>query len=82
MTGIITGLIGLVGKLVAAIPAFVVSKSVLDSGFFKTIFDWIGKANFVVPIKDIIIILGINLAIIVFKSNLFFASWVSKRVKK
>ena len=82
MTGIITGIIGLVGKLLAAIPVFAISKTVLNTGFFQTIFDWIEQVNFIVPLKDIVVIIGINLAIIVFKSNMFFASWISKRVNK
>ena len=58
------------------------SDSVYDtlSVALSTIVDFVKQVNFIVPLPDIMIMIGIDVAIRVFKIAVFAVNWVIRRV--
>lgn len=82
MTDIIVSFLNFLQSLVGKLPDLSVENGVISSmssGMDK-VFEFIGKANFLVPIDHILIIVGLVYAIRSSKFLLFAANWIIRRI--
>lgn len=82
MTDFVCSIIEFVGKLLSGFPTFDMASSNLStiSSSLNTVLDFINQANFIIPLSDILIIIGIDLTIRVTKFLIFIINWIIRRV--
>ena len=46
----------------------------------QTVMEWVRDANFILPLSDMLLILGIDVGIRIFKFSVFIVNWIIRRV--
>lgn len=72
---------GIIGLLNDIVPDFNSDGASQVSSGIDTILDYIDKMNYFFPMKDLFIILGIIIAIMMSRFVLFLVNWVIKRIR-
>lgn len=83
MTALITGCLDFVAEsLSTLLPVYDLSQSNYDTvaSAISTVADFLRQVNFIVPLSDIMAMIGIDLGIRIFKFALFVGNWVIRRV--
>lgn len=83
MTVLICTILNMIAQFLdTSIPAFdfeaATYETIRDS--VDAVVNFVLSANFIVPLKDISIIIGIDLAVRLWKFSLFIGNWVVRRV--
>lgn len=83
MTGLITGSLDFVASFInSMLPVYDLSDSAYNtiSTSLTTLADFIRQVNFIVPLSDIMVMIGIDIGIRIFKVTLFIGNWTIRRV--
>lgn len=82
MTDFVCSIIEFLGKLLSSFPSFEMSSDNLNmvSSSLATVLDYVKQANFIIPLPDIMIIIGIDLTIRVSKFLVFIINWIIRRI--
>jgi hypothetical protein len=83
MTQIITGFLGLIQDLfMFFIPEFSLAPQLVANfdSVVSTVFDFVIKVNFLIPLSDIIYIISFDIGIRIFKVVIFGGNWIIRRI--
>lgn len=82
MTGIIVSFFGFLESLVGKFPDLSVNNEALSSmaSGMDSVFEFIGKANFLVPIDHILLVIALVYGIRAAKLLVFAINWVIRRI--
>lgn len=82
MTKIFTYLLGWLTDISASIPTFSIGSDVLSnlSGALTELVVFLNQVNFIIPLSDIAVIIGIIVSIRLFKISVFIINWVIRRI--
>lgn len=83
MTSIITSIIAMFASLFDKLmPVYDINSSYYStiSSSITTVADFVKQANFIIPLPDIIAMVGIDLGIRIFKIAAFSVNWVIRRL--
>lgn len=82
MTKIFTYLLSWLTDISASIPTFSIGSDVLNnlSGALTELVVFLNQVNFIIPLSDIAVIIGIIVSIRLFKISVFIINWVIRRI--
>ena len=83
MTGLVTGALDLIANAIdSLLPVYDLSESNYStiSTAFTSVADFLRQVNFIIPLSDILLIVGIDLGMRVFEFALFIGNWIIRRV--
>ena len=83
LTGLVTGALDLIANAIdSLLPVYDLSESNYStiSTAFTSVADFLRQVNFIIPLSDILLIVGIDLGMRVFEFALFIGNWIIRRV--
>lgn len=82
MTQLFTQLLNWLTNMTNVLPAYQLDSAALDnvSSGLSVIMSFLNQVNYIIPLSDIALILGLDIGIRSFKLSLFVANWVIRRI--